>query len=245
MPYEEHVKELTKPEGFEPAVFEGDASTPQEVCDFVLALALVYNDLHDSILGFQLHRESQPTDLMVQDQAVGSWGGLFTSLLRAQFGIVNELLALIEKSADVTRHPSFVKLVRRLPHPSREAWEALQDVADRRQNQGELGKALTRIRNGVSFHYSTKEIRRGLSLALDKDKMELLLASRGPRIGSTRFYFADAAALNALAATIKDSPDHLPEQAELLRLVNLALHQIVINFVDHRGFAWRAHGQRT
>src|SRR5436309_4492184 len=113
MPYEAHVKELAEIEGFDPAVFVGDASTPQAVCDFVLALALVYNDLHDSILGLQLHRENQPPDLFVQDRAVGSWGGLFTSLLRAHFGIVNELLALIEDNSVVVQHPSFLKLIHR------------------------------------------------------------------------------------------------------------------------------------
>ena len=29
---------------FDPTVFEGDAETPQSVCDFVLELCLVHND---------------------------------------------------------------------------------------------------------------------------------------------------------------------------------------------------------
>jgi len=155
------------------------------------------------------------------------------------------LLALIEKSAGVTQHPSFITLVCRLPAASREGWRALRDAAERRQNEGALGKALTRIRNGVSFHYGPKELQRGLSIALQKDKIELLLVSRGARLGSTRFYFADAAALNALSSAIKDSVDHLPEWTELLQQVNRALHEIVIRFVVHRGFAWRQHRLRV
>lgn len=48
-------------ETFDPAVFLGDGRVPQSLCDFVLALALIFNDLRDLSYANVLVRDYRPT----------------------------------------------------------------------------------------------------------------------------------------------------------------------------------------
>ena len=42
-----HIYELAKLQSFDVAAFKGSDDVPQYVCDFVLTLALAFNDLRD------------------------------------------------------------------------------------------------------------------------------------------------------------------------------------------------------
>jgi hypothetical protein len=58
---------------------------------------------------------------------------------------------------------------------------------------------------------------------------------------ATRFYFADAAAEGSLKQCIKndDIRRQLGHDSPLLDQINLALHEIVMTFIQRRGCAWR------
>jgi hypothetical protein len=240
MDYQQLVEELSALESLDSSAFSADATTSQQTCDFVLALALAYNDIRDVILLRGLLREVQPPDLSVRDQAVGLWSGFLTSLLRTEFATVHELLNLIAQNRQVVAEPIFVKLERQLPKAGRESWSALKDAAFSKPAADPLTKALLLIRNKVGFHYDTKEIRRGFVRAFGPASAERPLLSRGANMISTRFYFADSAVQEYIAYAV-DQPlkDFIVEQAEMLRRINRALHQVVTCFVTLRGFPWR------
>ncbi len=45
---------------FDPLAFQGDQAVPQDLCNFVLSVSLLYNDLKNSLIGFRLLIENQP-----------------------------------------------------------------------------------------------------------------------------------------------------------------------------------------
>ncbi len=47
--FRQECEMLAAPETFEPEAFRGNEKVPQAVCNFVLVLALIYNDCKDAI----------------------------------------------------------------------------------------------------------------------------------------------------------------------------------------------------
>lgn len=45
--FQDECSELAPLETFDPAAFLGDEAVPQELCNFILSLALIYNDCKD------------------------------------------------------------------------------------------------------------------------------------------------------------------------------------------------------
>lgn len=244
--YHQEVALLAPLESFDYRAFVGSADVPQSVCDFVLSLALAYNDLRDSIFVRLLLDEARPPDAKISP-ARGQFGGLVIARIRLQVGRVHELLKLVEKCQADIDDPSFQKIVKQLSKPGREAWAALETVAQEtavkdKTTETPLVRALRFVRNKVAFHYDPEHIRQGFEQAFAgaAGAQEPML-SRGGSLQKTRFYFADAAAEAFIQEndTDKAVTDFLHGHGELLDDINQALYEVVTKFIASRGSAWR------
>ena len=74
--FQDECSELAPLETFDPAAFQGDADVPQELCNLVLSLALVYNDCKDVIYSHILLGESRPSPPAGRNRPWGAWLGV-------------------------------------------------------------------------------------------------------------------------------------------------------------------------
>src|SRR5262245_35065887 len=86
---------VMKLETFNPAAFVEDGKVSQELCNFMLALALIYNDFKNLMYaGFKL-RESKPTGTPEPTAVWGTYSGMDTHIYRLLIGLLHELFELI------------------------------------------------------------------------------------------------------------------------------------------------------
>jgi hypothetical protein len=234
---------LASLESFDPDAFRGDADVPQELCNFVVAIALIYNDLKDAVYihvvmaGLRPGREPQKTRLW------GALGGVQFHAFRAIAALLHELFKLIQDNRELLNHRFFVAVLQQLHRVSREAWQALVDVAFEATPKDQLGKRLLLLRNKVFFHYDPQAISQGyaqyfLSTTKRDDRAYL---SRGGSMRSTRFYFADAAAEGYLHALVgHEQVEELKEDlGDIIDRVNNGLMMIIGNFIQRRRYSFR------
>jgi hypothetical protein len=245
--YEEHVDELADPEKVDAAAFKADNKVSQELCDFVLALAVVYNDLRDLLLAWVLLGDIFP-EKKEPTARRGQAAGLATHLFRALTGLIHELLVLIESNAAARRDPEFAEVVRKVHPKARKAWQAIVTIPKGSKSADPLGRFVYWARNQVAFHYDAPAIARGYELAFANPDVNVPQFSRGRNMAAARFYFADAAvdtymrsSSNADAPTVKQL---LKGEAEVVGQINHALREIVTEFIRRRR-ATLARGRRT
>ncbi len=244
MGYTEAASKLKPLQSFDPAVFHSTDADAQAVCDFVLALALTYNDYRDVLMAQAWLSEMAVPDGSPPSPRRALEGGLRIALLRTQAGIVHELLGLVSRSKNIVGRDLFSRLVGQLSREGRVAWIALRDVAFERPSADPLAKTLLLVRNKVAFHYDREQIGAGFRRAFIDPKTNYTdpMICRGVSLEESRFCFADAAA----EAYVQDQdPDcvalsFLECKGALPRQLHHALFEIVTRFVQLRGGAWRA-----
>jgi hypothetical protein len=244
---EEECERLATLESFDPDAFRGSGKVSQDVCNFVLALALIYNDCKDSIYAHVVVGDSKPEGAPRRTRAWGALNGAHFHAFRAVAGVLHELCVLIRESEGVLRDTFFVSVIRRLPAKSRRAWEALVEVAIEATPKEKLGKQLHRLRNKVTFHYDPKALFLGFEehFLSERRQDERAFVSRGENMRATRFFFADAAATGYLRSVIgSDSADTMrDEMVDAVHSVNHGLMVIVRTFIEQRGRAWRQEAE--
>lgn len=241
-PYSKEVEKLAPLETFDPQVFQGDSKFPQSVCDIVLSLALVYNDLRDIFLGQVLLASVKPDSLAAITPERGQFSGLGLHLARLQAGLVRELTELIQDNQDVIASAPFQRLVSKLDKKAKASWKALVDASANKPAGSPLTMLLLLARNKVAFHYDRKVIGKGYALRFLSNPPRQPYVSRGSSMSGTRFYYADAAA-EAYILSVTDPQtvgDFLSGKSQVLDDVNRALQRLVVAFVNVRGYAWRS-----
>lgn len=241
--YAEHLKKLVPLEAFEAQAFQPDDGYPQPLCDFVLSLALAFNDVRDLLITHEMLNAVWPEDDTTHTPELGEFNGLTQHMFRLELGTLHEILKLIEHNKSVLSHPSFVALVKKMGPKARNAWSALAAVAldAPAGGQGDLTRFLVFARNKVAFHYDRKEIARGFRGIFTASGGRQPYVSRGDTLAKSRFYFADAAAQEymALKANEIGAPSSVIDALKLMSVLTLAINQVVVTFVSARGYAWR------
>jgi hypothetical protein len=245
--FPEECELLATLETFDPEAFRGDDKVPQAVCNFVLALALIYNDCKDVIYAhvalsqFKLHGPRQRT------KVYGAIAGAESHAFRAVAGLLHELFTLIQANDDVLRDDFFLSVVRQLHPNSRKAWAALVDVARGATPTDKLGQRLLLIRNKVFFHYDPKAIFVGYTEHFlgPKKRDDRAYLSRGVSMRTTRFFFADAAADGYLDSVMgsERAGALMGETAEVVGRINASLFLMVGKFIQRRGYAFRREAE--
>jgi hypothetical protein len=242
--FQEDCERLAALETFDPAAFRGDATVPQQVCNFILALALIHNDCKDVMYSMVLLEHSKPASPPDRTRDWGAFFGMRNHIFRVMVGILHELFGLIQQSQDVLEHPYVAHLVRQLPPKAREAWQTVVDVGLGATPKSDFGKTLLLVRNKVAFHYDPKAIYQGYEHHFfgPRKSDDRAFISRGLSVQESRFYFADAAAEDYL--NVVTAEQYLEKVyaaiAEFLRPLNHSLMELVDRFIQRRGFAYRA-----
>ena len=241
--FQEECATLEQPETFDPAAFEGDENVPQRLCNLVLALALIYNDCKNTIYAVHLLKQCKPTGGYELNAVWGTWSGTDWHLFRLMISAVHELFNLIQNHQDVLTHEFFIKVVKRLPPPSRKSWESLTAAASGATAKEEFGHMLLRIRNQIVFHYDPKGIFAGFKRELLSPTrlQDRAFISRGRSMDASRFYFADAA-IQGYFREIVGTGEVGQLSAKILNIIdslNFALLSLVDRFIQLRGFAYR------
>ncbi len=241
MPYRKYESSLAPLESFDAQAFTGDGTCPQEVYNFVLALALTYNDFKDIFMAQGLLDHAAPEGEQGEVPSWGQYNALRAHATRLHAGLIHELCNLIRDADKVRDHDLFKKVVRNLRVEARKAWNALEDIALGNTFDNPEAKSLFFMRNKVAFHYDPKEIAKGYSSLFLGNSPKMPYISRGSSLGGSRFYFADAAAQEYTFFRAEDEAAKalLAGTSALLRQVHLALFEIVTKFIQARGFGWR------
>ena len=242
MSYQQHYDELAALESVQAEAFMGDVNTSQELCDLIVALALIYNDLRDTHSAHILLNEVEPQQPASETPECGQFHGLRLHVMRLQVGLVDELLNVVRRHERVLQEQTFRKVVSQLGKDAKLRWAAIVGVALGKKTGDETARKLAIIRNKIAFHYDTTEIGRGFreSFLGKGDHGRHPLLSRGGSVAETRFYFADAAAQACILPHGQPSlGNHFFEGGGLVRDINVALYSIVTRFVQVRGYAWR------
>lgn len=216
----------------------------QEVCNFVLALALVYNDFKDIHWArASLTKFGEKLDLTKLSAQCGQYSGLGLHLLRLLYGSMNELMVLIRSHPAALGHPLFSEIIHSLNADERKVWaEILAMSKGEKGEPGSLQDIMHKIRNKSAFHYwDIKPLGCGYAqfFSAGGPGTEGALFSRGNTILASRFYFADAAVsgyFNILVKTAqKDFKEHLNK---FINQSDSVLFKIVDRFIAKRGYAW-------
>jgi len=237
MGYEDNINNLAPLETFNPAVFRGDEHTPQSLCDFILALALVHNDFHDVLLAHVLLNEEQEKSGNIITPRTGLQNGLKNTAVRIQIGFVRELLNLLTENRSILECASFHTLQKSLSKQGKQSWASLVSVATESSRPDSMAKVLIVIRNKVAFHYDPKQLSQGFASAfLSKSPYGKPLISRGSVMRDTRFYFADAAAQQYMRSKATQQPiiDFFSGQGDLIQNLNQAIFELVTRFINSR-----------
>jgi hypothetical protein len=236
---QEEFAMLAQLESFSPGVFRGDSEVPQALCNFVLTLALIYNDCKNAIFAHVALAGARPAGRPQKTRALGAASGIQFHAFRTVAASVHEMLDLIDKNRALLDHPSFVSLLQQLRPKSRRAWQALVDVACGAEPTDQLTKNISRLRHKILSHYDPPEIFRGYSQhflgAARRD--ERAYVSRGDTMRTTRFYFADAAGTGYLDFLVgRHQAEKLRlDLAEIIDQINQGLMMIVMAFIHQRG----------
>jgi predicted adenylyl cyclase CyaB len=233
-----HTEKLAGLETFDPAVFSGDEDVPSEVCNFVLSLALIWNDCKDVTYTEGLLRGCEPSDPPGPTREWGAYGGADLHVFRYQVHLVHELLTLLCRHQSLARSRHVDDLVRRLPDEARDAWYSMLQVALGSVPTDPFGQCLVAIRNTLEMGYDLRAMQVGYRNHFFGERREddNAFVSRGPDAASTRFYFADAAAFGYLREVPGgDDWDQMREDVRgVLRYMCGALRALVDGFIRSR-----------
>src|SRR5947207_282400 len=90
----DEVGPLAPLETFDQNAFVGDGKTPQHVCDFVLTLALICNDLRDLIRAQRAIRSMRPAPPVISPR-LGEFFGLHAHWIRMLTALLKALAEVV------------------------------------------------------------------------------------------------------------------------------------------------------
>lgn len=198
--FKTHTDALASLETFAPDVFVGDEDVSQEVCDFVLALAMIWNDYKDATYAHALLERCEPRDPPGPTREWGAYGGIDLHLFRYQVALMRELLTLVCRGQSVARGHCIENIVQRLSPGARDDWRSMVQVALGSVPPDPVGQCLLMVRNRLAYHYDPQAMEKGYRNHFFGESREddSAYVSRGKGMSETRFYFADAAAFGYL-----------------------------------------------
>ena len=240
MSFETLANKLGPFETFDRKAFIGDEKVPQNVCDFVLSLALAYNDFKDIFFSRKLLDEVQVDLQAIPTVKLALRNGIENTILRIHSGFIHELLNLLKDHEKAILEPAFQRVLRQMSKQGKLDWKVLVDVATSRPSDHPVAHALLIIRNKVAFHYDPKQLGKGYSATfVETTRCGDPLISRGAALAGTRFYFADASSQECIfsKADAEEVLAFLRGEGNFIESINCALYETVIRFLQMRS-AW-------
>lgn len=245
----ENLYDLARLESFDPDAFRGDDNVPQGVCNFVLTLALVFNDFRDLVHLHNFLLSKKPSGAFKINRHWGSYNGAWFHSIRLMVALIHEILNLLHTNQKTLAHPFFEAVLKQIPREAREHWSALVQAAQGKQVDTLVGKFALLIRNKLVFHYDPKEIFTGYSRFFSSHRTgaESAFLSRGASMSQTRYFFADAAAQGYLTRDIQDriAEDLVTELMAIMPGLGYSLMSVIHHFIQKRGFTYKIAKEET
>lgn len=243
------IGDLANLESFDSKAFEADGTVSQDVCNFVLTLALIFNDLKDLVYAHVTLQNHKPSGSFKISRPWGAYGGIDLHLLRLMVGLFHEIIDLIKRSDKVLADPFFQSVLTRLRRKERDIWHTLVNVAQGQQTTTPENRFALFVRNKLVFHYDPKEIYWGYHnfFCSGTHGAERAFVSRGNDMARTRHFFADTAARGYFMKNVqgKEAEVLILKAVENLCDMNFTLTDIVHHFIQKRGFAYKAEVEET
>lgn len=240
--YKSKLSEVSSLETFDSQAFLADDTVSQDVCNFVLTLACIYNDYKDTILALNYLSNVQPPFPVEETATWGEYNGLKFHVIRSQSALIHELLKLIEDNKGVLQNSFFQSVINQLDKVGSRSWKTLVAVSEGKEDSHKIAKTLLMIRNKIAFHYDPKEIFKGYKkLFLDTNTKKQTYISRGNILEGERYYFAEAGAQRYFQTFYEDIGEEkfLNEIRIVINSLAPALAQIIQKFIQKRGYGWR------
>jgi hypothetical protein len=212
---------------------------------FFLSLAVAFNDLKGLIMFQQyLTAMRRPPNDSPPSPHVGQWHGTAAQLERYIIGVLHETMNVIavKRFADLRNGAEMKAIVSSIGTKNRAAWDTLVAVATEAPTHSKWSPLLRSIRNAASFHYNHKSnefIEAYLSWfdpakAANEAKRAAAMYSLGVDMDGTRFYYADAAAQQAMAKLLADQGATVDDVSKLALAMNNALAAMLRRFILNR-----------
>lgn len=243
--FHEVIEELGPLDGFDARALQPDADVSKELCDFIAALALAFNDLRNLSVAINfLMNEKAGSDVRGLSRRRGETGGIEAHIVRLYASFVSELLTLIRKNAGAVGHPFLAAVLRHIPANVGDGWNTLVEAANGRWTDSTLGKAVVIARSNLGYHYSAEEIGKGFRLTFVDGVLpatgDVPIVSRGDRPSRVRFYFADAAIQGYLSTRFPEGyVEFINQLDKLIGALHVPLFSVVTAFLQKRS-AFRA-----
>ncbi|MFI5179848.1 MAG: hypothetical protein ACHQPI_00445 [Thermoanaerobaculia bacterium] len=240
MPFREYVDALADFEEFDRRYFEPDALHSQQLCAFILTLALIYDDLKGLAMAGVFLGEVTPPPEGGRTAARGEVAALQSQALRMIGGLIHELFDLVNDNATLLKEQDFNRILRRCSDEAELAWKRIVSASERQGTKlpdDPVAKALYFVRNKISFHYDPKRLLGGFRTAFSRTReFGDPALSRGDNLQQTRFFFADAAAQACFIqhAGGSDSKALFAWDSPMLTAVHQALFGLVTSFLTYR-----------
>jgi len=231
---------------FDSKVFQPLDKNEQKVCNFILMLALVYNDFKDLSWAYVQMNKCGPstTPLPTPTPHVGQYAGVNLHLTKLFHALLFAFAELVKNNSDVLNHQLFSKTLEQINKENKNHWGRLvafaKGEADR--NDEELHETSLLIRHNLAFHYhQPKFLSAGYNHFFskkDNPTNQSAFISDGTTLEETRFYFADAAVQGCFEQNIsKEKASRLnPALRDISRKINETLHNIIMTFIQQRFF---------
>jgi hypothetical protein len=252
-----HILELAPLETFNAELLLPNCSYPRKLCEFIIALSLVWNDMK-SIHLYLAHMQNISKEFLEKHGALNKFSGESLGILnfiqKINIGIIWELKILIKDSEKVINSNAFKKICENIGENGKndkeyyqENWNTLVNCALERYDEGNpLADALKKIRNKITNHYNKREIfsafKKRFKTEIEKKQgskprpEDLPYISRGDSMAQTRLFFADAVVEKYIEINARQSDSDLIEELNMINnSLNPAIKALVISFIKLRG----------
>lgn len=200
-----------------------DPSIQNDLDDFFLVLALVFNDLKGLILLDSTFREVYET-LLNNEVSVhsGEYNGIRIQIHRLLIGQVSEFFVFLGKNTTLINSLAFKLILKKITQEDIKSWTNLVSVNTKLKNDDSFFSKLARIRNNLAFHYNSdsKEIAKSFKKKFFEEEKNpgnlKAYFSLGNNMETTRFDYCDALINSYLVEHLKTNSSGTENYQEIL-----------------------------
>ena len=229
---------------FDPKAFQALDKDEQAVCNFILMLALIYNDFKDLSWAYVHMEKCKPPmiPLPTPTPYIGQYTGMNLHLTKLFHSLLFAFAELIKNNLDVLNHQLFAEILKQIHKDNKSNWNRLVSFSkgETDENDAELYEISRLIRHNLAFHYHQPKFLSGgynhFFSKKDTPTNQNAFISYGASLEATRFYFADAAVQGCFEQNIsKEKAGRLnPTLKDISGKINETLHNIITSFIQLR-----------